>query len=167
MYLMQVCTGLTGGGLRDWTDTVENTDWTIDKATGIIKRVSGGLITGRAPVRLITWQRFSPTAAIDVGSGQQSNNYRPLRLENWRSKGVDPDTRAPRGVIVDCPRVNFAGLASDILSANPDGFHNPLSFNLKASFDATAGYTVRILSVAPENLGLFDYHSNNALPAAA
>ena len=166
LRVLQTCTVVAD--TRVWTSEAEGTDWTWDGETGTAVRKAGGDVSDGMPTRLIYWVRQPATTSIDVGAGAVSSSYHHVRLENWRADGTDPDTRMARGIIVDLPRVNLAGLNIDLLSQNPDGFHRPLTFNdLLAEYDTASGYTARVYSVAHEHLNMLDYMSDDISAAAA
>jgi hypothetical protein len=153
--------------VRTFTALTLTTDYTFDKTTGALKRVDGGAISDGEPVRINVWVFAEESETITGGGSVINENYKHVRFWLMRPTGTDPDTRRGRGLILDCPRVNIAKLAQDLLTGNDDGWHNPGGFSLVALFDGAKGYSYKFIGYDKSYANAIDWYSNDITPKNA
>jgi hypothetical protein len=165
--LVKVQRGTISADQRVWTTLTEGTDYTWGTYNETLKLIDDGTAASGEPIRLNYWFRKPPAVVVNHGGSTDSNVYVHLRLVNWQATGNDPDLRLPRGIVIDCPRVNIAGLAGQLLTSNPDGFHRALDARMVAEYSAAHGYSLRKEIVHWDNRNIVDYFSNDITAAAA
>lgn len=143
-------------------------DYSFNRETGVRKRISvSATILSGTPTRKNTWVFSNPTRSFGVGGSSITEKYVTLRLRNLLPTGTDADTRRDRGMELDIFKINIAGLAQDLLTANDDGWHTGANVTMEALLDSGTGLYARVIGRDATIAESIDWFSSDIARKAA
>jgi len=153
-------------GTRVFTSKTVTTDYTINRADGIISLTVASTIGDNAETRLVVWRFSNPRVVQQDGSKTgRSEIYKHFRFECFNASDPDADLNRANGAMIDFYRVNIADLAADILTSG-DGFHGPLDITLNAEKDSEQNCFCKV-TLEGDYANLIDVFSIDVQPANA